>query len=178
MLNKLVLRVVLALSLTVTGAANAAWISQDLISDQFGVVGSITINTVPSVEFGSVNEVYSWEEFIIDGWNMNEPDPIDNEFGDQFFAEFDPADLYAGIQFLHFDLSDTFALYPWEYQGSIQAGFNDGWLDIIDQNPSTPVPVFFAGDISLGEATVVPEPSALILLLTGLIAFAVRRKVS
>lgn len=177
MLNKLVLRFVLALSLVVSASASAALITQDIVSEQYGIIGSISINTVPSNSFLDLEEVYTWDEFSLFGFDMNEVDPIENEFGDQFFAQFDPMNLYAGIQELYFDASDDDAFYPWEYQGSIYAGDNNGWLDIFDENPSTPELIFFAEDISLGEVSVVPEPSAVMLLLSGLIALSVRRKV-
>ncbi|MCW8832475.1 MAG: PEP-CTERM sorting domain-containing protein [Colwellia sp.] len=177
MLNKLVLRVVLTLSLAFTGMANATLITQDIISDSEGVIGHISINldTTEDVGFG-LGQVRVWEEFEFFGIDMLAPAPMDNEMGEQFFAEYDMMDLYAGIQTIAFDLDDVYGWYLWN--GFVEAGFG-GYIDIFD-NWVQPDPAFvlFMDDLSFGEAAVVPEPSALILLLTGLVAFAARRKVS
>ncbi|OUR62599.1 hypothetical protein A9Q74_03985 [Colwellia sp. 39_35_sub15_T18] len=166
MLNKLVLRALLSLSLAFTflGTANAALITQDIISDSLGVIGSITIDTVAVDEFDSVND---WVSFDFFGYEAEE--------SFLFSAIIDTSDFYAGILSLDFDVNDLCFSCEWAYNGFIEAGFG-GAVDIFD--PANGDFIFFTDDLSFGQASVVPEPSALILLLTGLIAFAVRRKVS
>jgi len=166
MLNKLVLRALLSLSLAFTflGTANAALITQDIISDSLGVIGSITIDTVAVDEFDSVND---WVSFDFFGFEAEE--------SFLFSAVIDTTDFYAGILSLDFDVNDLCFSCELAYNGFIEAGFG-GAVDIFD--PTSGDFIFFTGDLSFGQASVVPEPSALILLLTGLVAFAVRRKVS
>ncbi|GAW97852.1 MULTISPECIES: PEP-CTERM sorting domain-containing protein [Colwellia] len=181
MLNKLVLRALFSVSLAFSfvGVTNAALITQDIISDTKGVIGSITINTWPAEDAGDgLSNVFVWEEFSIWGWDMQAPAIAD---GFQFFATFDSTDLTAGIQDLYFDLDDDYAAYPYAYSGSVGDIFNSGatgYVNVFDDNPSAPVLEGFYTDVYLGKATVVPTPATLVLFLTAIAGLASRRKKS
>lgn len=172
MFKKLLSKTFFVLALTAMALnANAALITQDIISDADGVIGSITINTVPSEAtgggFSSVSAFESFDLFGIDLANA------DNALGEQFFAEYNTMDLLAGIEFMQFDLSDlltgTFA-----FSGLFSAGFNDGQVDAFEIDPAGFA--LFLDDISFGQASVVPEPSMFLLLIAGLMTIAVRRR--
>jgi len=161
MLNKLILSAILSLSLAFS--ANAALITQDLISDTAGgIIGSITIDTVSVDEFDTVN---SWVSFDFFGFEA--------ETAYLFAAVIDTNDLYAGILSLDFDVNDSCAGCEWAYNGFAGAGFN-GMVDIFDI--ATGDLMFFADDVVLGQATVVPTPATLVLFLTAVAGLASRRK--
>jgi hypothetical protein len=173
MLNKLILRAFLSISLALsfTGAANATLISQDLISDETGnVIGSITINTIPSeiADFG-LSDVFVFEEFNLFGFDMAAPAIAD---GNQFFASFDTADYSLGLQDLSFDLVDTLGAIAWN--GQFFGGF--GAVDAFDLGvvPNPEILAFI--EFSLGDATVVPTPATLVLFLTAVAGLVARRK--
>lgn len=173
MLNKLVLRALLTISLALSfTSANAALITQDFIADVTGdVLGSITINTIPSeaADYG-LRDVFAFEEFNFFGLDLLAP-AIAN--GDQFFASFDAADYSLGLQSLSFDLNDVVDAYAWN--GAYEAGFG-GSFDAFDLGV-TPNPAF-AGyfEYTLGNTTVVPTPTTLILFLTAVVGLVARRK--
>jgi len=176
MFKKLLSKTFFVLALTAMALnANAALITQDIISDADGVIGSITINTVPSEDEGfGFKSVLVFESFTLFGYDLVNADPSANEFGDLFFAEYDSFDLLAGIQFLQFDLNDNFAApFTWAYSGILIAGVG-GEVDAFNITPASFVG--FLGDISFGQASVVPEPSMFLLLVAGLMSIAVRRR--
>ena len=164
MFNKLILRALLSLSLAFTfiGSANAALITQDIISDQYGVIGSVTVNTNDADDWGFISD---WVSFDFFGYEA--------EMAFLFEAEIDVMDFSAGILNLDFDVNDLCFDCEWAYNGFIEAGWG-GAVDIFDVN--TGDFVFFAGDLSFGEASVVPEPAALLLFFTGLMGLVARRK--
>jgi len=180
MLNKLILRALLSivLAFSFTGA-NAALITQDIISESEGVIGSITINTWSAENAGSgLSDVFVWEEFSIWGWDMEVPALPDPN---QFLASFNTDDLFSGIQDLYFDLNDDFVLYPYAYNGSIGDVFNPGatgFIDVFDINVSPTELVGFYSDVYFGDATVVPTPATLVLFLTAVAGLVVRRKIA
>lgn len=162
MLNKLVLRFVLALSLVVSASTSAALITQDIIDDNLGgVIGSITVNTKYADDWGEITKWTSFEFFGFEAVSA-----------DLFVAEIDTEDFYAGILSLDFDVTDECFGCEWAYNGYID-DFS-GSLDIFELNSNF---VYFSDTLRFGEASVVPEPSAVVLLLSGLIALSVRRKV-
>lgn len=172
MLNKLILRAFLSISLAFSfTSANAALITQDFISDATGnVIGSITINTVPSeaADYG-LRSVYAWESFDFFGIDMLAPAVAD---GFQFLANFDAIDYSLGLQDLTFDLDDVNGWYAWNgaaFGGVGDVVAHDLWV--------TPDPQF-AGyfEYSLGNTTVVPAPATLVLFLTAVAGLASRRK--
>lgn len=172
MLNKLILRAFLSLSLALSfSSANAALITQDFISDVSGdVIGSITINTYPAeVDGWGLSNVYAWEEFDFFGIDMLAPVMAD---GSQFYASFDAADFSLGLQDLAFDLDDVFGWYAWG--GAAFGGV--GTVDVFDLwvAPDPEFAGFF--EYTLSEASVVPTPATLVLFLTAVAGLAARRK--
>ena len=172
MLNKLILRAFLSLSLALSfTSANAALITQDFISDATGnVIGSITINTFPAeVDEWGFGTIYTWEEFEFFGIDMLAPAEAD---GFQFLASFDAADFSLGLQDLSFDVDDVFGWYSWNGE----AAFGAGVVDIFDLagNPDPEFAGFF--EYTLGDASVVPTPATLVLFLTAVAGLAARRK--
>ncbi|MCJ8296562.1 MAG: PEP-CTERM sorting domain-containing protein [Colwellia sp.] len=177
MLNKLVLRALLSLSLAFSfaGAANATLINQDIIDGDGANIGSISINIDDLDDFGGA---FKWEEFNILGFDMLAPDAIDNEFGEQFIAEFDLNDIYAGIFNIAFDLVDVFGLYQWGGATFIDVdGTVDSYGITVNQlGAQNPPLVAYISSFSFGEVTVVPTPATLVLFLTAVAGLVVRRK--
>ena len=171
MLNKLILRAFLSLSLALSfTSANAALITQDFISDASGdVIGSITINTFPAEVDEGFGTIYTWEEFDFFGIDMLAPDVAD---GFQFLASFDTADYSLGLQDLSFDLDDVFGWYSWS--GVAFGGAGDVVAYDLAGNPDPEFVGYFT--YSLGEASVVPTPATLVLFLTAVAGLAARRK--
>lgn len=175
MLNKLVLRVFLSLSLAFSfaGAANATLISQDILfnsiyddKDTFEVIGHISINLDSMDNWGWVEG--TWESFSFYGYEV---DPFDANW-DLFVAIIDVTNIAAGIESLDFDVtlfSDlSFAGYIDVYDpiNSVSFSlFNNANADLWD-----------AGALAFGKASVVPTPATLILFLTALMGLVVRRK--
>lgn len=178
MINKLILPALLSITLAFSfTSANAALITQDIISESEGIIGSITINT-SSAESGDygLSDVLVWEEFSLFGWDMQALTLPD---ANQFIASFNTDDLFSGIQDLYFDLNDDFAAYPYSYNGSVGDIFNPGatgFIDIFDDVANPAQLVEFYSDVYFGEATVVPTPATLILFLTAVVGLVVRRK--
>ena len=171
MLNKLILRAFLSLSLALSfTSANAALITQDFSSDATGnVIGSITINTFPAeVDEWGFGTIYTWEEFDFFGIDMLAPDVGD---GFQFLASFDTADYSLGLQDLYFDLEDVFGWYSWSGSAS---GAGDVAAYDLSVIPDPTLYVFV--EYTLGEASVVPTPATLVLFLTAVAGLAARRK--
>jgi len=176
MLNKLVLRALLSLSLAFSFAsgANAALITQDILDGEGSNIGFISINTNNLDEF---DEVLSWEAFNILGFDMLAPEIAD---GFQFYAAIDPTDFSAGIFDMFFDVTDIFGAYQW--QGAIL--IEDGVIDesqsygvvAHDLRADNPPLAAYVPSFSFGEATVVPTPATLVLFLTAIAGLVARRK--
>ncbi len=177
MLNKLILRAFLSISLalTFTGAANAALITQDLLDGDGGNIGSISINTDSLDEYG---DTFSWEEFNLLGIDMLAPEIAD---GSNFYASFDLENLAAGLWDLQFDLVDVLSAYQWQVasfydvDGKVVAEFDYG-LSIYKLGAEDPTFAGYISEIVYGEATVVPTPATFILFLTAVAGLAARRK--
>ncbi len=169
MLNKLILRAFLSISLALssTGAANAALITQDFISDLTGdVLGSITINTEPSEEAGyGLRNVFSFEEFNFFGLDLVADSGM-------FYASFDAADYSLGLQDLSFDLTDVLGLYAWNGEYLFGAGALDAFA-----LAGTPDPEFaLYSEFTLSEAKVVPTPATFVFFLIAVAGLIARRK--
>ncbi len=175
MLNKLILRVFLSLSLALScaGTANATLINQDILfnsifdnEDTFEVIGHVSISLDTMDEWGEVNG--TWESFSFYGYEV---DPFDANW-DLFVAIIDVTNIAAGIESLDFDVtlfSDlSFA----------------GYIDVYDPINSISFSLFDnanedlwdAGALAFGRANVVPTPATLVLFLTALMGLVVRRK--
>ncbi len=172
MLNKLILRALLSLSLmfSVFGASNAALITQEFISDTSGdIIGSITINTVPSEDAGfSLRDVFVWDEFNFFGIDMLAPAIAD---GNQFIATFDSADFSLGLQDLFFDVDDVYGHYAWNGFANTGAGA----VDVFDLT-GAPDPGFVGyTEFTLGNVSVVPTPTTIVLFITAIAGLSLRR---
>jgi len=177
MLNKLVLRALLSISLAFSfaGGANAALINQDILDGEGSNIGFISIDTNNLDEFDSV---VSWEAFNILGFDMLAPE--NNESGDQFYAAVDPTDFSAGIFDMFFDVTDIFGTYQWEGAIFIEDGVVDPFQSygVVAHALSADNPPLaaYVPSFSFGEATVVPTPATLVLFLTAIAGLVARRK--
>jgi hypothetical protein len=186
MLNKLILRAFLSISLALSfaGAANATLISQDILFqelidiDDLGLgiyaeavtIGHLSVNLdtldIDEDGFGFLSN--TWEKFSFYTFDV---DTFDSEFH-TFEAVIDTNNLFAGIEFLTFevDVLGTFA-----FNGIIDSFDIENSVDYSLYNFTTD-DFMEAGALSFGEATVVPTPATLILFLTALAGLAARRK--
>lgn len=180
MFKKLISSAVLTLAFTFTAMnVNAALITQEIVFDdfetdeiEFETIGSLTINTSDDDGTGQVSR---WEDFELFGFNMltqEEADTIDPLLFGVFIAGFNPNDLYAGIDFAQFDVTENaFGFYA--FNGLVDQ-FGTGYLiDVFDFNGG----LYVFGEIAFANTTVVPEPSAIALLLLGLIGLRLRKTV-
>lgn len=158
----------LSISLTAMHSANAALISHDIILDDKNV-GSIVIDTDKADSFG---EISTWESFQIDMFGFSF-DMLTEKMNPDLFGGFsvqiDPSNLLAGIEGLFFDVTESrFGVVA--FNGIFDSG--TGILDMF----STDARFFGFGTLTLGQATVVPEPPMLLLFLTGLVAVGLKRR--
>ncbi|WDD97951.1 PEP-CTERM sorting domain-containing protein [Thalassomonas actiniarum] len=168
MFNKLFLKVLLSVSLSVAAlsSANAALITQDILFDDQGTwssIGEITVVTAEADKFGYISE---WYDFTLLGFDLL---TVAESGGGLFEAEIDLADFSAGLQFLSFDLSES-NLGTYAFNGIVSAQFS-----FFDAFTSNGLALF--GEIKLGDAEVsVPEPETAFLLLMAVAGLMVRRK--
>jgi hypothetical protein len=175
MLNKLILRAFLSISLALSfaGAANATLISQDILFDtiaddvaEFEVIGNITINLDTMDEFGFVEN--TWESFTFFGYDV---DAFDADWN-IFTAIVDPTNIVAGIESLDFDVTVFSSLSFAGYIDSFDPDASVSFSLFDNANES----LFNAGSLAFGDATVVPTPATLVLFLTAVAGLAARRK--
>ncbi len=175
MLNKLVLRIFLSLSLAIScaGTANATLITQDILfnsffdtEDTFEVIGNITVDTDDIDSWGFIEN--TWESFSFYGIDVDPFDPTWN----LFVAAFDVTNIMKGIESLDFEvtlLSDlSFSGYIDVYNPVNSVAFS--LFNNADDS------LWDAGALAFGKATAVPLPATLILFLTGILGLVVRRK--
>lgn len=140
MLKKLLSQAVLLLAMTFATTANAVLITQDINVDDAGfTLGSISIQ-IDDADLG--NGLVSVSEFAdLTLFGISDLDV----FG--FEAVIDTNNIYAGIEFLFFDVQEI-GFDFWNYQ-LIYDNFAPGanFVDIFDSTG----PVFFSTEISLGE---------------------------
>ena len=175
MLNKLVLRALLSLSLAFgfAGAANATLISQDILFnsefdavDEYVVIGNITISLDTMDDWGEVSG--TWESFTFYGY---EADTFDADWN-LFTAVVDVNNITAGLESLDFDVtlfSDlSFGGYIDTYNPAASFAFS------VFNNANAGL--YDAGTLAFGDVSVVPTPATLILFLTAVAGLASRRK--
>lgn len=171
-LKKIIFAASLAVaSLGFSTASNAALITHDILFDDgvvfFGdKVGEVTVHLFENGATG-LQDISDFESFTFFGFDVSDV------FG--FEAIIDRDDVFAGLEFLAFDVDvididaavlaiyDAFALDP---------AF-DNFMDVFEI--STGGLITF-GEISLSEARVVSEPSIAALFALALIGFGLRRR--
>lgn len=170
MFNKLFLKVLLSLSLSVAAlsSANAALITQNILFDDEGTwssIGEITVDTADADEFGYIS---TWDNFTLLGFDLL---TVAESGGGLFETEIDLTDFSAGLQFLSFDLSESNGTYA--FNGIFSANFS--FLDAFTSNG-----IVLFGAMNLGDVVVsgaeVPEPQTAFLLLMAVAGLMVRRK--
>jgi hypothetical protein len=176
MLNKLILRAFLSISLALSfaGAANATLISQDILFDtisdevdEYEVIGNITINLDTMDDWGTVEG--TWQSFSFFGYEV---DAFNPEW-DTFTAVVDADNLTAGLNFLYFDVT-VFA--DLSFAGVIDAfaPAEDSITFSLFNNANEAL--YDAGTLAFGDVSVVPAPATLVLFLTAVAGLASRRK--
>tara|TARA_R110002167_G_scaffold91458_1_gene245979 strand:- start:14565 stop:15089 length:525 start_codon:yes stop_codon:yes gene_type:complete len=169
-LKKIIFAAALAVSSQgFSAASNAALITQDIIFDNgfdpVGVIGEITVS-VDDTGLGGLQDIFNFVSFSFMGVDVTETFV--------FEATVDSDDLFAGIEFLLFDVNASGFGYIGVFEASSLAVYN--FVDVYTQ------PGFVFSDtglISLGTAVVaseVSEPSTLALIALTLVGFGVRRK--
>lgn len=150
--------------LGISSNANAVLITQDLMEGS-DVIGTISINTDDADIFGGFGEAYAAVSFNFLGFDIPGEDVL------FFQAIFNPDNLYAGIEFLNFDVD--FALVGWAIDGYYDAFDNPdfNYFSVFDAQG-----LFYAGNLSLGQASVVSEPTSIALFSMMLVLVGLRLK--
>ncbi len=163
LLSKAIL--VLAMSFAATNV-HAVLITQDINVDDAGfTLGTLSIEIDDAALGNGLVSVFEFTDLNLLGV------PSFDVFG--FEAIIDTDNIYAGIEFLFFDVQEV-GFDFWNYQLIYdQFAPSANFLDIFDDSGN---PIFFSSDISLGKAAVVPEPAAIALMLAGLFSLRLRRK--
>lgn len=161
-----------------TTVSNAAFITQDLIFDDlntanitYETIGSITVDTDKADANGIIN---SWEDFSLFGRNMITEDEANGDFTlfGLFAADVDSTNLNAGIEFLTFDVVESTDSF-FNFQGLVDTATGNNFIfDVFDFNGG----LYTFGNLALGNASVVSEPSMFLLFFSGLIVIFMKRR--
>lgn len=153
-----------------TSNAQATLITHDIIIDDSILLGSVSIEVDDSllnkgnglISVFDVVELNIFGGTIFDVWDFEAVIDSDNVFG--------------GIEFLAFDITELAFVDMWRYQlvfDAFESSFN--FLDIYNPNDDL---VFFSEGVALSQpAEVVSEPGMALLFATGLLVAMRRRKV-
>jgi len=166
------------LTLTVSTSVTANYVTHDILFDDatttevlFETIGSITVDTEQSDGLGVIN---SWVDFQLFGFDMITEAASNNDpslFG-QFEVFIDLTNISAGIEFLTFDVTESDSEF-FNFQGLVDTATGDNFfIDVFDFSGG----LYSFGDISLSTASVVSEPSMLLLFCSALVFFAAKRK--
>lgn len=152
-------------------SANAVLITQDIdiVDDPiFGSfnLGSVTIDIDDSLLGNGDVSVFGYVELVL----LGVPDFVVFDFE----ALVDGNDVFAGIEFLAFDVEED-GFDFWSYQAILDAA--DPLANFIDIFNGVGDPILFSADVRLGSATFVPEPSTVALFGLALVAMGFRRRV-
>lgn len=148
-------------------SSHATLISHDVLFEG-SVVGEITVHLFENGTIGE-QELIEFKSFSFFGENVT--DTL------SFLAVVDTDDVFAGIEYLDFDVDvaglnigifgiyDVFALDP----------AIDNFFEIFDIK-TVPTTFFTEGELSLGAATVVSEPSVFVMFVLALLGFGMRHR--
>jgi hypothetical protein len=133
-----------------------------IITQQFQLEDGTSFGML-SIDIDDINEfgfVSNWHLFELFGITITE--------SNLFFAQYNPLDLLAGLQFLSFDVSDINNLFA--YQGLLESGL--GFFDIFSTIGGEPVDFF---EFRMGAVSV-SEPASWLLFLTAGFGLLLRRR--
>lgn len=178
MFKNIIATTILSLSIALASfSSNAALITQTILFDDLStteveseVIGTLTINTEDNDGTGHVTK---WESFELFGFDMlteSEANLIDPLLFGGFIAGFDSSDLTAGIDFAQFDVTESdFGFFA--FSGLVDQVGSGYFIDVFDFGGG----LYAFGAATFGSVSVVPEPGAIALLLTGLLALRIRK---
>jgi hypothetical protein len=157
-------------------SANAILITQDiLITNSFVSPDEFRLATVTIDVDDSLLGMGDISVFVFASFTDFFGDELGEVF--DFEAVVDGNDIFAGIQFLAFDIDDTFLADIWAYSGVIDAALApvDNFAEVFEVNTNSLV--LLSETARLGQATFVPEPSTIALFGLALVAMGLRRRV-
>jgi hypothetical protein len=157
-------------------SANAILITQDiLITDSFVSPDEFRLATVTIDVDDSLLGMGDISVFVFASFTDFFGDELGEVF--DFEAVVDGNDIFAGIQFLVFDIDDTFLADIWAYSGVIDAALapDVNFAEVFEVNTNSLV--LLSETARLGQATFVPEPSTIALFGLALVAMGLRRRV-
>jgi hypothetical protein len=157
-------------------SANAILITQDiLITNSFVSPDEFRLATVTIDVDDSLLGMGDISVFVFASFTDFFGDELGEVF--DFEAVVDGNDIFAGIQFLAFDIDDTFLADIWAYSGVIDAALapDVNFAEVFEVNTNSLV--LLSETARLGQATFVPEPSTIALFGLALVAMGLRRRV-
>jgi len=149
--------------------SNAATITQDLLFIEDGstvteLIGSLTISTL---DLDNFDETDTWIDFTLLGFGtitQAQADALSPTLFGSFLAVADPSDPWAGIELLMFDVTES--MYgQFHFNGIADVLAGDHFLDVFQTGVIDPI---FYGELFLGNASVIPEPAIMAMMLLGL----------
>ena len=180
-------KILLAASLAVASlSANALIITQQLELAGFGNIGFVTVE-FDNTELADARIAADADPFLdarVDTYEVLDMAFFGLSFAfldvTDFEASVDADDLWVGLNFVYADLTDVGFADTWAYQFEFST-FDpaNNSLDIFDITnlPNPSLLAFFNGeDLSLANATFIPEPSTLSLFGLALLAMGARRR--
>ena len=168
----LTLSFIVSFGTLLSSTANAA-----LITQEFGVSGTsysgyATVEIDDSLLFKGDGLTYFGLDELVDfefwGWPFY-------EFFDFSFG-IDTDNIYAGFEFMYFDMNDLFFTETWAYQMNIDRAFPEfSFLDIFSLDTGF-VDYVEGTDVAFGDVSVVSEPASILFLgLLGMLV-GIRRR--
>lgn len=172
----------MSITLLAASSANASLISHDILFDDFSTtdvvfekIGYFVVDTDKADSWGLIE---SWEEFQIDILGSSykffteaEANVTNMSLFDHFEVELDPGNLFAGVEALSFVVTEKISSNL-KFQGIFGFSVGPGVLDLFDTSTGL---LSAAGSITL-SAVDVPEPSMLLLFLTGLVGLRLKKR--
>lgn len=177
-LKKLLSKSLLAVTLifATSFAANATLISitQDIIGDTLGKLGSIQVQVDESLLNTGLLDTAFGDEITLVNINLSDLYSWGDVFNIFLFeVAIDSDNIYAGIEFFEFDADDVgFGPFTWSYQMFYEAAFNFGFLEVFDLDGN----LVRAESFTLGTAQVVSAPSTIALFTLAMGLLLIRRR--